>query len=159
MPNLTRALACSFLFALAACGTDPAPEPDEQIIVREPGAAAVETAAVAVRASADPAAGLIADGQAAFANCSACHTLDQGAANGAGPNLFGIVGRAAGAVKGFSYSDALKASGITWTAAELDEYIADPAAKIPGTTMVAGSIADPAKRKAVIAYIENAAAN
>lgn len=152
-----RTFACLTVFLLAACGTDPAPGPTEQIIVREPGAAPVETAAAAV--ASDPASALIAEGKAAFANCSACHTLDKGAANGAGPNLFGIVGKAAGEVAGFAYSDALKASGITWTTAELDSYIANPAAKVPGTTMVAGAIADSAKRQAVIAYIESATAN
>ncbi|CAO1649575.1 c-type cytochrome [Parasphingorhabdus sp. NYA22] len=154
-----RTLACLSVFLLAACGADPAPGPVEQIIVREPGAApAVAVAAAETNADA-PASALLADGKAAFANCSACHSLEQGAPNGAGPNLFGIVGAAAAAVPGFAYSDALKASGITWTAAELDSFIANPAAKVPGTTMVAGAIADSAKRQAVIAYIESANVN
>lgn len=159
MLKLIHAIAVSSFFALTACGTDPAPEPVEQIIVREPGTAAVKTATAAVATADNPASILIAEGKAAFANCSACHALEKGAANGAGPNLFGIVGAAAGEVTGFAYSDALKASGIIWTAAELDSYIANPAAKIPGTTMVAGAIAEPAKRQAVIAYIESATAN
>lgn len=159
MLNLIRAVALFSLFALTACGADPAPEPVEQIIVREPGAASVATAAAAVSTASDPASALLVVGKAAFANCSACHTLDKGAANGAGPNLFGIVGKAAGETAGFAYSDALKASGIIWTAAELDSFIANPSAKVPGTTMVAGAIADSAKRKAVIAYIESATAN
>jgi len=154
-----RTLACLSVFLLAACGADPAPGPVEQIIVREPGAApAVAVATTETNADA-PASALLADGKAAFANCSACHSLEQGAPNGAGPNLFGIVGAAAAAVPGFAYSDALKASGITWTAAELDSFIANPAAKVPGTTMVAGAIADSAKRQAVIAYIESASVN
>jgi cytochrome c len=152
-----RNLACLSIFLLAACGADPAPGPVEQIIVREPGATPVTSAAVTTDAA--PASTLLAEGKAAFANCAACHTIEQGAANGAGPNLFGIIGKAAGNVAGFAYSDALKASGITWTAAELDSYIADPAAKIPGTTMVAGAIADQAKRQAVIGYIESVTAN
>ncbi len=154
-----RAVALSSLLVLTACGADPAPEPVEQIIVREPGAAPVATAVAAVATAGDPASALIAEGKAVFANCAACHTLDKGAASGAGPNLFGIVGKAAGAVDGFAYSDALKTSGITWTVAELDSYISDPAARVPGTTMVAGAIADSAKRRAVIAYIESATAN
>jgi len=157
MLKLIRVITLSPLLVLTACGADPAPGPVEQIIVREPGAAPVKIAAAAV--ASDPASALITDGKAAFANCSACHAVEQGAPNGAGPNLFGIVGKAAGQVAGFAYSDALKSSGITWTAAELDSYIANPAAKIPGTTMVAGAIADPAKRQAVIAYLESTAAN
>lgn len=155
--TIARTLACLSVFMLAACGADPAPGPVEQIIVREPGAApvAVTTAVVAD----DPASALIAEGKAAFANCSACHAVAKDAPNGAGPNLFRIVGKPAGQVAGFAYSDALKASGIIWTAAELDGYIADPVAKIPGTTMVAGAIADAAKRQAVIAYLESISAN
>ena len=157
MLKLIHVIALSPLFILAACGADPAPGPVEQIIVREPGAAPVATAAAAV--ASNPASALIAEGKAAFANCSACHAVEQDAPNGAGPKLVGIVGKAAGGVAGFAYSDALKASGITWTAAELDSFIADPAAKIPGTTMVAGAIAEPAERQAVIAYLESITAN
>ncbi|MFT5329676.1 MAG: cytochrome c [Parasphingorhabdus sp.] len=156
MLKLIHVIALSPLFVLAACGADPAPGPVEQIIVREPGAAPVASAAPV---TSNPASALIAEGKAAFANCSACHAVEQGAANGAGPNLVGIVGKTAGGVAGFAYSDALKASGITWTAAELDSFIADPAARIPGTTMVAGAIADSAKRQAVIAYLESITAN
>ncbi|WP_417617442.1 c-type cytochrome [Parasphingorhabdus sp.] len=156
MLKLIQVIALSPLFVLAACGADPAPGPVEQIIVREPGAAPVATAAAV---ASNPASALIAEGKAAFANCSACHAVEQGAPNGAGPNLVGIVGTAAGGVAGFAYSDALKASGITWTAAELDSFIADPAARIPGTTMVAGAIADSAERQAVIAYLESITAN
>ncbi|ASK89075.1 c-type cytochrome [Sphingorhabdus sp. SMR4y] len=155
MLKYIRAAALSSLFVLAGCGSDPAPEPLEQIIVREPGTAP----AIAAAPADAPASTLIADGKAAFANCSACHSLEQGAPNGVGPNLVGIVGQAAGEVAGFAYSDALKASGIVWTAAELDSFIADPAGKIPGTTMVAGAIAEPSKRQAVIAYIESVTAN
>lgn len=152
-----RTLACLSVFLLAACGTDAAPGPTEQIIVRKPGAAPVAVA-TATTASASNSA-LIAEGKAAFANCAACHTIEKGMSKGVGPNLVGIVGKPAGQVAGFAYSDALKASGIVWTAAELDSFIADPAAKIPGTTMVAGVIADAAKRRAVIAYLESTAAN
>jgi len=154
-----RNLACLSVFLLAACGADPVPGPVEQIIVREPGAAPAAAVATVDTSADAPASALLAEGKAAFANCSACHSLEKGAPNGAGPNLFGIVGAAAAAVPGFSYSEALKGSGITWTASELDSFIADPAAKVPGTTMVAGAIADPTKRQAVIAYIESTTAN
>tara|TARA_R100001244_G_scaffold6593_12_gene7976 strand:- start:14876 stop:15346 length:471 start_codon:yes stop_codon:yes gene_type:complete len=152
-----RSLACLAPILLAACGADPAPGPVEQIIVREAGA---KTAAPAPAAATGDAAGaLIAEGKAAFANCSACHAVAKDAPNGAGPNLFAIVDQPAGQVAGFAYSDALKASGITWTAAELDGFIADPSAKIPGTTMITGAIADAATRQAVIAYLESITAN
>jgi len=149
-----RTFACLSLFLLAACGADPAPEPVEQIIVRQPDAPPVAIAAADV-ATAAPTSALVAEGKAAFANCSVCHAVAKDAPNGAGPNLFGIVGKPAGQVAGFAYSDALKASRIIWTAAELDSFIAGPAAKIPGTTMMAGPMVDAAKRQAVIAFLES----
>lgn len=154
---IARNLACLAVLVLAACSADPAPGPTEQIIVREPGAAPV--VGVTMANAGDPASALIAEGKAVFANCSACHAIEQDAPNGAGPNLFGIVGKPAGEVAGFAYSDALKASGIIWTAAELDSYIANPTAKVPGTTMVTGAIEDAAQRSAVIAYLESSTAN
>jgi cytochrome c len=157
--TIDRNLACLVFYMLAACSADPAPGPTEQIIVREPGAEPVAPEAAAASVASDPVTALIAEGKAAFANCVACHTVDRDAPNVVGPNLFGIVGKTAGEVAGFAYSDALKASGIVWTAAELDSFIANPTAKIPGTTMVAGAISDPAKRQAVIAYLESTSAN
>ena len=53
-----------------------------------------------------------------------------------GPNLHGLVGRQAGLAEGYAYTDANKNSGITWTEAELDDYLKDPRMKIPGTRMV-----------------------
>lgn len=153
-------LAVSAL-ALAACGSDPAPGPTEQIIVREPGEAAVAPAASEKLASSemDSAAVLVADGKAAFAVCSACHVVEAGTASTSGPNLHGVAGRAAGTVEGFAYSEAMKSSGIRWSDAELDAYVQNPVAKLPGTTMVAGAIADPATRKAVIAYLKDISSN
>ena len=154
---LARPLACLSLFMLAACGADPAPGPVEQIVVREPDAA---PGAIAAAAGDDnPASALIAEGKAAFANCSVCHIAERGGANRVGPNLFGIVGQPAGRAAGFDYSDGLKTSGIVWTAAELDRFIANPAARIPGTKMIAGGISDAEKRQAVIAYLESLTAN
>src|SRR3569832_602643 len=57
------------------------------------------------------------------AECSDCHSLKQGK-NKKGPSLFGVVGRKAASVADFSYSDAMKASGIVWTPDLIDAYIA-----------------------------------
>lgn len=93
-------------------------------------------------------------GAQAFAQCRACHTLQAGARSAMGPNLHGLFGRQAGSAAGFSnYSPALKASNIRWNEATLDQYLAAPTQKVPGTRMVV-KVADPAKRKALIAYLK-----
>ncbi|HEY2177475.1 MAG TPA: c-type cytochrome [Caulobacteraceae bacterium] len=80
------------------------------------------------------------------AHCTMCH------AGGQGPNLAGVVGRKAAAAPGYPYSAALKASHITWTAANLDAFLAAPTKKVPGSSMFV-ALAAPADRKAVIAYL------
>ena len=78
--------------------------------------------------------------------CAMCH------AGGQGPSLAGVVGRKAASVSGFAYSPALKAAHLTWTPANLDAFVAAPAKRVPGTSMMIG-LPQPADRAAVIAYL------
>jgi cytochrome c len=91
-------------------------------------------AALAGRAAAQDA-GDPAAGQRTFAICRACHQIGPSAKNSVGPILNGVVGRKAGTVEGYSYSDANKNSGLTWDEANLKEYLKNPKAKVPGTKM------------------------
>ncbi len=93
-----------------------------------------------------------ANGESVFKKCKACHATD--GKNKVGPHLNGIIGRKAGSVEGFKYSDAMKNSGITWNNAELDKYLKDPKADIPGNKMVFVGIKDDADRADLIAYLD-----
>ena len=95
------------------------------------------------------------DPEATFnTHCRQCHTVKKGD-NRLGPSLFGVVGRKAGAVEGFPYSDALKNSGIVWDEATLDEWIADPDAVVTGHGMKPYTgIADESVRSAIIEFLK-----
>lgn len=140
--------ATALALILAGCGSK-AEVPVEQIVVRQPG----QPAASAPTAAAPAAGDLVAAGKAAFAVCAACHSVEPGGASGIGPNLHGVVGRAAGTLAGFTYSKAMSGSGITWSEAELQAFLANPSAKVPGTAMAAGQVADAQRRAAIIAYL------
>ena len=86
-------------------------------------------------------------------NCAICHTVEAGK-NKIGPSLAGVVGRKAGSAPGFSYTDANKNSGITWSEAELDKYLTDPKAVVPGTKMLFAGLKNPEDRKNIIAYLK-----
>ena len=81
-----------------------------------------------------------AAGKTSFNKCMACHAVGDGAKNKVGPVLNGLDGRKSGTVEGYSYSDANKNSGITWNKDQFLDYIKDPKAKIPNTTMVFAGI-------------------
>jgi len=100
------------------------------------------------------AEGDAAAGEKAFNTCKACHKVENGAGNGIGPNLHGVVGRKAGTAEGFQYSAALKDSGITWDEANLDAYLADPKAKVPGNKMAFAGVKNEKQRQDIVAYLK-----
>jgi cytochrome c len=89
-----------------------------------------------------------------FAQCAACHTVAPNQ-NRLGPTLYKIVGRPKASVPGFAYSPAMKAQKGVWTEAELNAYIANPRAKVPGTRMVYPGMTDAAKRARLIAWLKS----
>jgi cytochrome c len=101
--------------------------------------------------SADAAAG-----KAVFDTlCIACHsTTTEPGGPPTGPTLAGVVGRKAASVKEFAmYSQALKAHNVTWNDKTLDEFLANPMGKVPGTMMVM-PVSDATQRADVIAYLK-----
>jgi cytochrome c len=88
-----------------------------------------------------------------YTRCAGCHALQY---DRTGPRHCGLIGRQAGAVPGFDYSPAMKRSGLTWDAATLDRFLADPPGTVPGTTMTYAGIADAQQRADLIAYLGDA---
>ena len=98
-------------------------------------------------AAGDPAKGATLFKQ----RCGVCHVNTADATPTAAPNLFGVVGRKAASTS-FNYSDALKASGLKWTPADLDSFLTGPNKKVQGTRMVI-NVSNPTDRADLIAYL------
>lgn len=74
-------------------------------------------------------------GRRLFARCAGCHEVGPNAGNIFGPQLNGVLGRAAGGVAGYAYSPALKASKLVWDEHSLNAFIRDSEKVIPGNKM------------------------
>lgn len=109
------------------------------------------TAGPAQAGSAVPEAGDAARGEAVYSRCLACHAL---AYDRTGPRHCGLFGRRAGSVPGFSYTEAMKNSGIIWTGKSLDAFLKAPLQAVPGTSMGYAGIPDPQERADLIAYLK-----
>ena len=96
-----------------------------------------------------------AAGKKVFTKCAPCHAIGPGAKNKVGPELNGILDRAAASVEGFAYSDALKKSGLKWDDANLHKWLENPKALVPGTKLVFPGVKDETERDDLIAYIES----
>jgi len=113
---------------------------------------AVITSAIAGIA-AQPALAAPAPKPPAFAVCGVCHKVAAGEKSGIGPNLWGVAGRKAGTLPGFTYSPAMKASNIVWTRDKIATYIADPKKMVPGTKMIYAGQKDPKVAAAIADYV------
>ena len=94
-------------------------------------------------------------GQAVFNKCVACHTVDKGAPNQLGPNLWGTLGKPIGGHPGFAFSEALKSKGGTWTWTTMSEWLANPKAFAPGTKMTFAGISNSQDRANVNAFLNS----
>jgi cytochrome c len=168
--TLLSAIALASLVTVSACGggagaDGAAPAAEETTAAAEAAPAAEEAApaAEATPAAADAAgatasfAGMTTDvkaGEKIFALCKSCHVLEEGV-NRVGPSLYNVVGRKSGSVAGFSYSEANKNSGVTWTTDVLYEYLEDPKGFMPGTKMAFPGVKDAQDRANLVAYLES----
>lgn len=125
--------------------------------------AAAQTPAAAVKLDIKDATGKAfsgnpSSGKTQWAKCTSCHSIEAGK-NGTGPSLNGIIGRKAGTIAGFKYTDANKASAKVWTQQALFDYLEKPRQVIPGTSMQFVGIKSAQQRADLIAWlVQNAAA-
>lgn len=117
------------------------------------GAAEVPIAALLPAADA-------AKGAETFKKCAACHSVNQGGANGVGPNLYGTMGEAIAQGKGgFAFSDALKKVGGNWDWDKMNAWLTSPRKFAPGTKMTFAGLSNPQDRANVILYLNQQGSN
>jgi cytochrome c len=98
-------------------------------------------------------------GEQVFKKCSACHTINQGGANGLGPNLWKTMGAPLAHVPGFAYSDALKSKGGNWDWEAMNQWLLSPKSFAPGTKMTFAGLSKPEDRANLMAYLNAQGSN
>lgn len=136
---------------VTACGPS---EPAKDAPPAPPAPTDAEKAATLASLPAPYNSGNLENGQRKFALCRSCHTITPGGPNLTGPNLYGVFGRKAGGLDGYTYSEALKKAGFVWEASHLDAWLADPRGYMPGTKMTFLGIKEPQDRIDLIAYLK-----
>ncbi|WP_420965939.1 c-type cytochrome [Bradyrhizobium sp. B120] len=93
-------------------------------------------------------------GKSSFNKCLPCHAVGEDAKSKAGPQLNGLDGRKVGGIPDYSYSAALKSSGVSWDEAQFKEFIQDPKTKFPGTKMMMAGIKKNTEVNDLWAYVK-----
>jgi cytochrome c len=129
--------------------------PIEGVVLPNGGPTVAEVPIANLLAAADPAKG---EGQ--FKKCTACHTINQGGANGTGPNLWGALGKGIAKVSpGFAYSPALAGKGGNWDWESMSQWIKSPRDFAPGTKMTFAGISKAEDRADLLAYLNAQGSN
>lgn len=100
-----------------------------------------------------------ARGEAVFRKCAACHTVNQGGANGLGPNLWATMGVGLAHVAGFNYSEALRSHGGSWDWDTMSQWLRSPRNFAQGTKMTFAGLSDPQDRADVMLFLNQRGGN
>ena len=146
-------ISTAALFALVSCGSatpeatssgaaEPTPvatdQPDQKPAAKKVAAAKPEAN----------------DKPRSFAQCQACHSVDEGGKNGIGPNLWGVFEAKAGEKSDYRYSKAMSDSNLTWDEVTLDDYPTNPRKAVPRTKMSYAGMRQEEKRAELITYLK-----
>jgi len=118
---------------------------------------AVAIAVLAMSVSGAFAQGDVAAGEQVFKKCMSCHAIGEGAKTKVGPELNQLIGRVAGSVEGYSYSDAMVAAGkggLVWGPDTLTPFLTKPKDVVAGTKMSFPGLPKPEDVANVIAYLQ-----
>ena len=127
----------------------------EGVVEEGAGGGAPDVAIASLLPTADAA-----KGAEVFKKCAACHTINQGGANGIGPNLYGTMGEGIGQGKGgFAFTDAIKGVGGTWDFDKMNAWLTSPRKFAPGTKMTFAGLGSAEDRANVILYLNQQGSN
>lgn len=134
------------VLTLGGCGGDESSVGGE-------ATASAETAAPPAGPSLEEAGCDVERASKVVEQCKVCHSVEAGAANLTGPNLYGVVGRAAASKDGFAYSKVLRESGIVWDLETLDAFLASPLTYLPNNRMAFGGVTNADDRRAIVCLL------
>jgi cytochrome c len=117
--------------------------------------AAAAAALSVLSAASASASGDVAKGEKVFAKCKICHDAAS-TQNKIGPGLKGVFGRKAGTLAGYTYSNAMKSSGIVWNEDKLKAFVANPKTLVPATKMAFVGLKKHDEIEDLIAYLKTA---
>jgi cytochrome c len=83
--------------------------------------------------------------------CNGCHAPKEALV---GPPHCGVVGRKAGALEGYPYSEVMKDSGLTWDEKTLHQFIESPLSFLSGSNMGYAGLYDEKDRTDLIEFLK-----
>jgi cytochrome c len=149
---LGTAMFLQVIHMIDSAFTVKAPTKPAEVVKQEPPAVTQSLAVLLASASADR-------GAQVAKQCKICHNVEEGQGSKVGPDLYDIVDRPVASVAGFSYSAALKAKRGKWTFDELNKWLANPRADVPGTNMTFAGLPSDKQRADVIVYLDSLSKN